>query len=147
MSMSRVQELIDERRSELPVVLAMELLEACREEASARPQLYRVSMTKIQAKADGCDPTLDVGATKTVIAEAIRGMADSSDARKLLHLEVEAAFHPKWLQESKPIMIHDHDELCVSFTTLNRTSRSARVTERVHQWYCKKLEVDRVTCV
>ena len=113
MSMSRVQELIDERRSELPVGLARELLEACREEASARPQLYRVSMTKVQAKADGGDPTLDVGATKTVIAEAIRGMADSSDARKLLHLEVEAAFHPKWLQERKPIMIHDHDELCI----------------------------------
>ena len=33
MSMSRVQELIDERRSDLPVGLARELLDACREEA------------------------------------------------------------------------------------------------------------------
>ena len=83
-------------------------------------------MTKIQAKADGCDPTLDVGATKTVIAEAIRGMADSSDAHKLLHLEVEAAFHPKWLQERKPIMIHDHDELCIIHSIEQYVPKRAR---------------------
>ena len=66
------------------------------------------------------------GATKTVIAEAIRGMADSSDARKLLHLEVEAAFHPKWLQERKPIMIHDHDELCIIHSIEQYVPKRAR---------------------
>ena len=50
MSMSRVQELIDERMRELPVGLARELLEACREEANARPQLYRVSHDKDPGK-------------------------------------------------------------------------------------------------
>ena len=128
MSMSRVQGLIDEHNSELPVGLARELLVACREEANTRPQLYRVSMTKVQAKADVGDPTLNVGATKTVIAEAIRGIfrGESSDARKLLHLEVEASFHPKWLQELKPIMIHDHDELCIIHSIKPYVPKSAR---------------------
>ena len=72
MSMSRVQELVDERMSELPVGLAKELLEACREETAARPRLYRVSMTTVKAKCDGEEATLDASITKTVVAEAVQ---------------------------------------------------------------------------
>jgi hypothetical protein len=44
-TMDRVQEIIDERRDELPVGLAKELLEAC----STQPKLYRVEVTRITA--------------------------------------------------------------------------------------------------
>ena len=111
--MSRVQELIDERRSDLPVGLARELLDACREEATSRPNLYRVSMTKIQAKVKDDEPILDVGATKTVIAEATYGVADSSDVHILSHLETEAALQPRWIRERKPFFIYNFDELCI----------------------------------
>ena len=43
--MSRVQELIDERMKELPTGLAKELLEACKAEAEAMPELYRLTVT------------------------------------------------------------------------------------------------------
>ena len=49
--MSRVQELIDERMKENPMGLAKELLEACKAEAEAMPELYRLTVTWVTAMA------------------------------------------------------------------------------------------------
>jgi hypothetical protein len=47
--MDRVQELIDERRSELPTGLAKELLELCKEANDESEHLYHVSCIRIVA--------------------------------------------------------------------------------------------------
>ena len=45
--MNRVQELIDENMSELPVALAKKLLDACKEEADAVPMLHTVTYVRL----------------------------------------------------------------------------------------------------
>jgi hypothetical protein len=87
MPMSRVQELIDERMADLPVGLAKDLLEACKEEAEARPQLYQLTWTTVSS-----DVVLDASVehvddedfarvklshqTQTLIVEAVDELAD-----------------------------------------------------------------------
>ena len=76
--MNRVQEMIDEHRNEMPVSLAKDLLEACRDEAQAQPRLYKIKLTHVRAtpfltEVDG-DPEASVklcGATRTLIVEAV----------------------------------------------------------------------------
>ena len=49
--MSKVQELIDERKRELPVDLVKELLDACKAEAEATKQLYKLTWTMVDSHA------------------------------------------------------------------------------------------------
>jgi hypothetical protein len=83
MPMSRVQELIDERMGDLPVGLAKDLLEACKEEAEARPQLYQLTWTTVSSHAsvehvddeDFAQVKLS-HQTQTLIVEAVDELAD-----------------------------------------------------------------------
>ena len=83
MPMSRVQELIDERMADLPVGLAKDLLEACKEEAEARPQLYQLTWTTVSSHAsvehvddeDFAQVKLS-HQTQTLIVEAVDELAD-----------------------------------------------------------------------
>ena len=45
--MNRVQELIDEHKSEMPTMLAKQLLDACKEEYDCTTKLYRIVVTKV----------------------------------------------------------------------------------------------------
>ena len=102
--MNRVQEMIDERRHELPVGLAKELLEACRDEA-----LYRITYTTVIAvpRMDTCDdePTAEVellSDTKTQIVEL--------DTSPLPLIWYEFLRHGKlntsWLSRDMPFTVH-----------------------------------------
>jgi hypothetical protein len=47
--MDSVQEMIDEHKHEMPTALAKKLLDACKAEAEAKPKLYRVTITRVNA--------------------------------------------------------------------------------------------------
>jgi hypothetical protein len=47
--MNPIQEMIDEQKHEMPVALAKKLLDACKAEAEAKPKLYRVTVTRVNA--------------------------------------------------------------------------------------------------
>ena len=47
--MNRVQKLIDENKDKMPTALAKQLLDACKEEADATKQLYKLTWTIVQA--------------------------------------------------------------------------------------------------
>ena len=91
--MNRVQEMIDERMDEMPVGLAKDLLEACRDEAQARPQLYKLTWTTVDSHAhvehcedeeDFADVTLKA-ATQTLIVEAVDKLPSRMTACVLPH--------------------------------------------------------------
>ena len=80
--MNRVQEMIDERKDELPVGLAKELLDACKAEAESRPKLYRVTYTSVRTIAyhselDGPEARM-VSETMTVIAQSVANVAPTT---------------------------------------------------------------------
>ena len=49
--MNRVQELIDENMGQMPVALAKELLDACKEESDNTKQLYKLTWTMVDSRA------------------------------------------------------------------------------------------------
>ena len=112
--MNRVQEMIDERKDELPVGLAKELLDACKEEAESRPKLYHVTYTSVRTIAyhsdDGPEARM-VSETKTVIAQSVTNVQRGKCAvGRFLY---EAKFLESWMKLDLPNTLHYSDEMIV----------------------------------
>ena len=116
LSMNHVQELIDEHKHELPVGLAKELLEACKQDAETKPILYKVSMTTVKAVAydQNIDDELSacvklVHDTQSIITELYTPSEDVVTPHSL-NLFKQGFIHKRWLEFSLPHTIEDSDD-------------------------------------
>ena len=115
--MNRVQEMIDERRDELPVGLAKDLLDACKAEQDEKPKLYRVVLTKVTSESfvDHCDDecTAEVKlqtVTLKPIVECLNREAFERMNRCAWHLFDEGMMHERWLKFALPYTLRRGDD-------------------------------------
>ena len=111
--MNRVQELIDERRDELPLGLAKTLLEACADQ----PRLYRVTVTRVTAVpyTEMVDDEMEAAvkmqtSTQMLILEAV----EDGEVRCSMSLLDEGKLHAGWLKLQTPHTIcHSDDRVLI----------------------------------
>jgi hypothetical protein len=117
--MNRVQELIDERKDELPVGLAKELLDACMQEADAKPKLYKVKITRVKSglvrdyEREGLFETEYVqDHTATLVVELIDKLccgypdSDASAAVQAARMLDKGKMWKEWLHTALPIVVN-----------------------------------------
>ena len=118
--MNRVQELIDERKDELPVGLAKELLDACMREADAKPKLYKVKITRVKSgvvrdydsEGSQCDMEYVQDHTATLIVELIDQLccgspdSDVSAAVQAARMLDKSKMLKEWLGMALPIVVN-----------------------------------------
>jgi hypothetical protein len=105
--MNQVQELIDEHMNELPVSLAKKTLEACKEEADAKPKLYYLKMIKVQAitymrEIEGCEPFPAVQLINTKQGLIVELVERSVGDDHCVNLFEKGIINSSWLRFSFP---------------------------------------------
>ena len=110
--------MIDERRDELPLELAKDLLDACKEEADAAPKLYRITYTTVIAvpHIDNCDDetTAEVemlSDTTKKIVEVAQNDCDSFDASDIHNLLYHGRINMHFVghvEREAPVKLHGY---------------------------------------
>ena len=118
--MNRVQELIDENKDQMPTGLAKVLLDACKEYADDKKQLYKLTWTTVEAhahvehiedKEDFAHAQL-VPKTQALIVEAVEHLPDHPEHGSPCKLQsIEMPHHgmllASWMKRPMPNVIAD----------------------------------------
>ena len=111
--MNSVQELIDEHMDQMPTALAKKLLDACKAEADAKPKLYRITVTRVNAvtyteeigdETEACVKLQDL--TETLIVEVIDDATFDRMRCCAIGLLAKGMLYEPWLKMSMPRVIN-----------------------------------------
>ena len=110
--MNRVQELIDENKDQIPTGLAKVLLDACKEEADAAQQLYRLTWTTVAGHVNAKDMADDdntagvrvIPKTETLIVEVVQ---DRPQQLRSTQMPYHGMVLASWMKYPMPHIVDD----------------------------------------
>jgi hypothetical protein len=131
--MNTVQELIDENMDRIPTGLAKTLLEACKAEADAKPNLYRITLTRvtgtpymqeIDEEDVPCVKLHDV--TQTMIVESVDNA--TFQAMDIHHKALlnKGFIRDSWIRSVKPCVMREYDSEIIVIHSIESYNPSKR---------------------